>query len=115
MRVSIWDEGPYLGFPDHPALQLQWFIDQALAVKQKRVAAGEPIDPVNYGDWVADVQRPAEEFRGRYQLRLDEARQLIATGCAADAPARGDARGHADRRAERLAPRPRDGRCLGER
>jgi hypothetical protein len=26
--------------------------------------------------------RPAEEFRGRYQLRLDEARQLIAAGCA---------------------------------
>ena len=84
MRVSIWNEGPYLDFPDHPALQLQWFIDQALAVKQERVAAGEPIDPAHYGDWVADVQRPAEQFRGRYQLRLDEARQLIAM----DAPLR---------------------------
>src|SRR5215471_518408 len=87
MRVGIWNEGPYLGFPDHPALQLQWFIDQALVVKAERVAEGDPNfgrDPAQWGDWVADVQRPAEEFRGRYQLRLDEARQLIAlAGCAA--------------------------------
>jgi hypothetical protein len=88
MRVSIWNTGKYAGFPDDPALQLQWFIDQALAVKQQRIAQGLPIDdPDHYGEWVADVMRPAEQFRGRYQLRLDEARQLIAAGCAGpDAP-----------------------------
>jgi hypothetical protein len=86
MRVGIWDNGKYAGFPDNPALQLQWFIDQALIAKAQRIAAGLPVDdPNRYGDWVADVMRPAEEFRGRYQLRLDEARQLIAQGCA-DAP-----------------------------
>jgi len=81
MRVGIWNEGPYLGFPDHPALQLQWFIDQALAVRLRHVAAGDTTfgsDPARWGNWVADVQRPAAQFRFRYQLRLDEARQLIA-------------------------------------
>jgi hypothetical protein len=88
MRVAIWNTGKYAGFPDSPALQLQWFIDQALAVKQQRIASGLPIDdPAHYGEWVADVMRPAEQFRGRYQLRLDEARRLIAAGCAGpDAP-----------------------------
>jgi hypothetical protein len=85
MRLAIWNSGAYAGFPDHPALQLQWFIDQALAVKRERIAEGLGAtlsDPLQWGDWVADVMRPAEEFRGRYQLRLDEARQLIAAGCA---------------------------------
>jgi hypothetical protein len=85
MRVAIWNSGPYLGFPDDPALQLQWFADQALAVKRQRIAAGDigfGSDPAKWGEWIADVERPAEEFRGRYQLRLDEARQLIAAGCA---------------------------------
>ncbi len=85
MRVAIWDNGPYAGFPGNPALQLQWFIDQALAVKSERLAEGNTEfvnDPSMWGDWVADVMRPAEQFRGRYQLRLDEARALIAQGCA---------------------------------
>jgi hypothetical protein len=29
-------------------------------------------------EWIADAERPAEQFRGRYQLRLEEARSLIA-------------------------------------
>jgi hypothetical protein len=85
MRLAIWNSGPYAGFPDHPALQLQWFIDQALAVERERIAQGDAAvltDPAQWGEWVADVMRPAEEFRFRYQLRLDEARQLIAAGCA---------------------------------
>jgi hypothetical protein len=89
MRVSIWNRAPYLGFPDNPALQLQWFVDQALAAKARRVAAGDAnfgSDPSQWGEWVADVMLPPEQFRGRYQLRLDEARQLIALGCAAAAP-----------------------------
>jgi hypothetical protein len=86
MRVDIWDNGDYAGFPDHPTLQRQWFIDHALAVRQQRVAAGYTdygADPSTWGEWVADVQRPAEQYRGRYQLRLDDARSLIASGCAA--------------------------------
>jgi hypothetical protein len=82
----IYDSGDYAGFPDHPSLQLQWFIDQAQSARQRRIAGGNADfgkDPATYGEWVADVERPAEQYRGRYQLRLDEARGLIATGCAA--------------------------------
>lgn len=89
MRVDIWNKGDYAGFPDHPTLQLAWFIDQAQAVRQRAVAAGDTQygqDPSSWGSWVADVQRPAEQYRGRYQLRLDDARSLIAAGCAAPDP-----------------------------
>jgi Ca2+-binding RTX toxin-like protein len=87
MRVGIWNAGPYAGFPDNPELQLTWFVDQALAVLQQRIASGLPTDPSAYGSWIADVERPAEEFRGRYQLRLDEARALVGTSCVGLAPA----------------------------
>jgi hypothetical protein len=90
MRISVWNSGSYAGFPEHPEIQLQWFVDQALAARRKRIAAGAP-DPVavetDWGDWIADVLRPAENMRGRYQLRLDEARALIGAACV---PAAGD-------------------------
>jgi hypothetical protein len=81
MRTGVWDRGPYAGFPDHPDLQLTWFLDQALAVRQRAVAGGDATfgkDPSRWGEWIADVERPAEQFRGRYQLRLDEATALAA-------------------------------------
>jgi Bacterial Ig domain/RTX calcium-binding nonapeptide repeat (4 copies) len=87
MRVSIWNQGPYAGFPDNPELQLTWFVDQALAVLRQRIASGLPTDPSAYGDWIADVERPPEEFRGRYQLRLDEARGLVSAACVGLPPA----------------------------
>ena len=80
MRRSIWDTGAYAGFPTRPELQLTWFLDQATAVRAARVAAGDTAfgtDPGKWGEWIADVERPAEQYRGRYQLRLDEARGLI--------------------------------------
>ena len=33
MRVGIWDQGAYAGYPSNPELQIQWFIDHAVAVK----------------------------------------------------------------------------------
>jgi hypothetical protein len=84
MRVDIWNKGDYAGFPDHPTLQLQWFINQAQAVRQRAIAAGDiqyGQDPSTWGVWAADVQRPAEQYRGRYQPRLDDARSLMASGC----------------------------------
>ncbi len=63
---------------------LSWFLDQAIAIKQQRVAGGDLSyggDETRYGEWAADVQRPAEQFRGRYQPRLAEARGLIASAC----------------------------------
>ena len=80
MRVGIWNQGAYKGFPEHPELQAKWFIDQALAVKKQRIAAGDADfgkDPSKWGEWIADIERPAEQYRGRYQLRLKEARGLL--------------------------------------
>ena len=80
MRVGIWNKGEYAGYPDNPELQVKWFIDHALAVKQSRLAAGDSAfgtDPSTWGNWIADVERPAEQFRGRYQQRLAEARALL--------------------------------------
>jgi hypothetical protein len=79
MRTSIWDSGPYTGFTHNVNLQLKWFIDQAVALKNERLASDPSFgqDPTQYGNWIADIERPASEYRGRYQLRLDEAHQLL--------------------------------------
>ena len=86
MRVGIWNQGAYAGYPDKPELQVKWFLDQAEAVKKQRLVAGKSIDdPNQYGDWIADVERPAAQFRGRYQTKLDEANGLL--GSSAPPPA----------------------------
>ena len=33
-------------------------------------------DPSSWGEWIADVERPSVQFRGRYQSGLSEARRL---------------------------------------
>lgn len=89
MRTSIWDTGDYAGFPDRPELQLRWFADQATAIRSARIARGEPdpaADERTWGEWIADVLRPAAESRGRYQLRLAEARALAGPPCVEPAP-----------------------------
>ena len=86
MRVGIWNKGAYAGFPEKPELQVKWFLDQAEAVKKQRIARGQSVtDPKQFGDWIADIERPAAQYRGRYGLRLGEANGLL--GHAADAPA----------------------------
>ncbi len=80
MRVGIWNQGEYAGYPENPGLQAKWFIDHALAHKKQQIARGDADfgkDPSHWGEWIADVERPAEQFRGRYQLRLAEARRLL--------------------------------------
>ena len=44
MRVGIWNQGAYAGYPDKPELQVKWFLDQAEAVKRQRLAAGKSVD-----------------------------------------------------------------------
>jgi hypothetical protein len=81
MRTSIWDQGEYAGYGTDPEKQIKWFIDHAVHEKQKRVADGYTNfldDETKWGDWVADVERPAEQYRGRYQEQLEEARALLA-------------------------------------
>jgi NlpC/P60 family len=85
MRTSIWNQGDYAGYAGDTEKQLDWFLDHAEAVRGQRVAAGLPIDdPDHYGEWIADVERPAEQYRGRYQLRLDEARELLDRASGGD-------------------------------
>ena len=91
--------------PSKPELQIKWFIDQALAVKAKRIAEGNTsfeTDPNQWGEWIADIERPAEEFRGRYQERLDEARGLHRQTCRP--PPAGRRRRCRRRRGRRVAP-----------
>jgi cell wall-associated NlpC family hydrolase len=79
MRLSVWNGGPYAGYANNPKRQLDWFLDQAQAVGKQRQARGQSTtDPRQYGDWIADVERPAQEYRGRYQGHLAEARSLLA-------------------------------------
>ncbi len=81
MRVGIWDQGAYKGFQTKPELQAKWFIDTALAVKRKAISRGDANfgqDPAKWGEWIADTERPAEQYRYRYQLRLEEARKLLS-------------------------------------
>jgi hypothetical protein len=83
--------GEYRGFPRHPDLQLRWFTDTAMLVRQRRVAEDRPDpadDPAAYGSWIADVERPARRYRTRYQTHLAEADDMIAAKCAP--PATGD-------------------------
>ncbi|MDX6408319.1 MAG: hypothetical protein QOE13_1390 [Gaiellaceae bacterium] len=79
MRTSIWDQGTYKGYGDQPQKQLQWFLDRAEAVKKVRLARGASVtDPKQYGDWVADIENPAAQYRGRYQDHYAEAHNLLA-------------------------------------
>jgi hypothetical protein len=86
MRMSIWNQGAYAGYPTNPPLQLNWFVDTALQVLASKRATdpGYGASEARYGEWVADVQRPAEQYRYRYQLRLGDARALIGAGCISD-------------------------------
>lgn len=89
MRLSIWDRGPYEGYLARPELQLRWFVEHALAVREARRTAGDADygeDPASWGAWIADVERPYAAYRGRYALRLDEARALLALPAPAVAP-----------------------------
>ena len=90
--------GEYAGFAQHPELQLKWFIDNAVAVRQRHLSAGDATfgsDRDSWGDWVADVEHPAAQYRGRYQLHLDRAHELLAGAdpAAADPAAAGPAEG----------------------
>ena len=78
MLTSIWNQGEYKGYGEKPHLQLKWFLDTAESVKAQRISRGLPVDdPSQYGTWVADTERPAEQYRGRYAERLAEAQELL--------------------------------------
>jgi hypothetical protein len=76
--------GTYRGFPREPDLQLRWFTDTAVAVRQREIAEGDEdfaADSSGYGLWIADVERPAAENRDGYQPYLDDADALLSGSC----------------------------------
>jgi len=76
MRERYWNTGQYRGYRDDPELQLRWFIDHAL---NEQAAHPEfTRSPASYGEWIANVERPAAEHRGKYQPHLTEAQRLLA-------------------------------------
>ena len=80
MRTSIWDHGQYAGYLHRPALQIKWFADQAARVRSQWIAdgRGDPAtEPDHWGQWIADIEQPAAQYRGRYQPMLTEARRLL--------------------------------------
>jgi hypothetical protein len=86
MRTDIWNRGVYAGYPTNPQLQLGWFIDTALQVlaSRRETDPGYGATEASWGEWIADVEQPAAQFRYRYQLRLGDARALIGAGCVPD-------------------------------
>jgi hypothetical protein len=79
--------GSYRGFPKDPELQLRWFADTAIAARQSEIAEGDEEygdDQSDYGEWIADVERPAPENRDGYQPYLDDADELLMTSCRPD-------------------------------
>lgn len=75
MRVGIWNQGAYAGYPSNPQLQIKWFIDQALAAKAQNPALAQ--SPSSWGEWAASVEQPAAQYRFRYGLQLVPAQGLL--------------------------------------
>ena len=83
MHSSL-NAGPYKGFRKDPELQLRWFTDTAVAVRQRAIAEGDADfgdDSSGYGLWIAGVERPAPENRHGYQTYLDDADALLSGSC----------------------------------
>jgi hypothetical protein len=77
------NKAPYKGFRKDPDLQVRWFLDTAVIVRQRKLAEGNEdygVDPSSYGIWIADVERPAPQNRKGYQPYLDDAQDLLGTG-----------------------------------
>ncbi|MEA2364308.1 MAG: hypothetical protein QOD71_3453 [Thermoleophilaceae bacterium] len=78
------NKGDYRGFPRNPELQLRWFLDTAVIVRQREIAEGEEdfgSSPDGYGVWIADVERPTPENRKGYQPYFDDADALLTESC----------------------------------
>src|SRR5262249_9088754 len=61
---------------DHPDAQLAWF---ANAVKATSGNGRGPhtAGAAAVGEWAADIERPAAEYRGRYAARYEDAQRLV--------------------------------------
>ena len=78
------NKDPYRGFPKHPDVQVRWFLDTAVIVRQREIAEGDEDyagDPTAFGIWIADVERPTPQNRSGYQPYLDDAEKLLPNPC----------------------------------
>ena len=75
MRVGIWNQGEYEGYPEEPEQQINWFLDTAEAGQGRR--ASPPGSPSTTRTGSASgsptSSAPPSEYRYRYQLKLEEA------------------------------------------
>ena len=72
------EQGRLRGYPRQAGAPAQVVPRPRSGRKKQRVAQGLPVDdPKSYGEWIADVESPAAQYRGRYQLQLDEAQALL--------------------------------------
>ena len=116
MRAAHLEPRRLRGLRENPEQQVEWFLDTAERVKAKRQARGQSVtDPEQFGEWIADVERPAEQYRGRYQIQLEEANDLLKNAPepprrAGRQPRRPARRAVAEAAARRRWPRARVGR-----
>jgi hypothetical protein len=78
------NRGEYRGFKRNPQLQLEWFLDSAVIVRQRGIAEGDEeygSSSDGYGLWIADVERPAPRNRDGYQPYFDDADELLTESC----------------------------------
>jgi hypothetical protein len=78
------NKGDYRGFPRNPQLQLDWFLDTAVIVRQREIANGAEdyaATTEDLGLWIADVERPAAQNRDGYQPYFDDADELLTESC----------------------------------
>lgn len=68
MRQGIWGK-QYGNYVQNPESQMKWFVDQALKANRGK----------SLGEWVANIERPAEQYRGKYGAAQKEAQSLIGS------------------------------------
>ena len=103
MRVGIWNQGEYAGYPEKPELQAKWFLDQAEAVKKQRIVtrpARRRPEPVRR------VDRRRRAARRAVPRPLPAAPRRGARGSSARPPRSAPAGGRRGRPGRRARPPP---------
>lgn len=84
MDIKLWNTGLYKGYATNPDLQLRWFTDYAVLVRQRAIAEGDSEygrDPLAWGRWAGVVENPGAPAVSHYQSRLEEAQALVGGDC----------------------------------
>ena len=85
MRVGIWNQRPVRGLSGQAGTAGQ-VVPRRGGEGQEGAGRGGQADrrpEASIGEWIADIERPAEQYRGRYQTKLEEAKSLLKSRPAA--------------------------------